>query len=437
MAESYAERRRAADEIVERANAHGVQADLEMMGASAARRESMPFVALQLPNGRTSHRFLLSPWDFDNVLASDFENFSVLGDYEAIWNKATGVIEIGVESESANAWQSPALNNRLSRIPGAELLDEMGQPIPTERIPPENLDMDEFAVALSWRLRVSHDQTQLQISSSSPVFSALFKNNISLTLEGLDVSTGNEALFQTLSIGNAFLFDLDLVHGIPLQFSRRRIQSLRRSSASKEQPLEFPRNRYPQQALEFYQYGRAASGLPLLEYLAYYQCIECFFPVFAKREVMGLVKNKLTHPAFDPHDDQALASLIEVAASEGRGAVTEREQLRATVRGCMDRQMVVDQLNYPSNGDHFTSRKQRIAGVSRIAVDADGEDIRDQIADRIYAIRCRIVHAKQGASRAFEDALLPTGPEASALGPDIELIQLVARSVILSQAERA
>jgi hypothetical protein len=51
-------------------------------------------------------------------------------------------------------------------------------------------------------------------------------------------------------------------------------------------------------------------------------------------------------------------------------------------------------------------------------------DMRRTATERIYDIRCRIVHAK--AEFDAEGPLLPTDPEAQYLGHDIDLIRYLA-----------
>lgn len=57
--------------------------------------------------------------------------------------------------------------------------------------------------------------------------------------------------------------------------------------------------------------------------------------------------------------------------------------------------------------------------------------IRESAADRIYDVRCRIVHSKE--SEAYGDAILPFSPEADLLAQhDIELVRFIARRVLVA-----
>jgi len=80
-----------------------------------------------------------------------------------------------------------------------------------------------------------------------------------------------------------------------------------------------------------YLYGRSATGLPLLQFLAFYQVLEYYFPIYSKMDVLSRVKSKLRDPRFDRADDADVNRLIGLASQVGKGGASEKEQLRLTV----------------------------------------------------------------------------------------------------------
>ena len=56
-------------------------------------------------------------------------------------------------------------------------------------------------------------------------------------------------------------------------------------------------------------------------------------------------------------------------------------------------------------------------------------DVRVDTANRIYEMRCRIVHTKDEDEL---DLILPTSPELSLLKNDLQLIEFVARKVLIA-----
>jgi hypothetical protein len=86
--------------------------------------------------------------------------------------------------------------------------------------------------------------------------------------------------------------------------------------------------------------------MPLLQFLAFYQCIEFFFPQFSRSETIAKIKNVLKDPAFDWAKDSDINVILN-ATLEGRGGLLleERKQLGTTLRECVDGTALRDFLN--------------------------------------------------------------------------------------------
>jgi len=79
----------------------------------------------------------------------------------------------------------------------------------------------------------------------------------------------------------------------------------------------------------------------------------------------------------------------------------------------------------------FLSAQTKSLTSMRIPINKPRADLRNEVADRIYDIRCKIVHTKGGGEGELE-LLLPFSKEAELLYYDIELIQYVARQVLIA-----
>jgi hypothetical protein len=82
----------------------------------------------------------------------------------------------------------------------------------------------------------------------------------------------------------------------------------------------------------------------------------------------------------------------------------------------------------------FFSKKTPLT-EKKISLENAEVDLRNQIADRIYDIRCKIVHTKF-SDEDSDDVLLPSSEETSRLHYDIDLLQyLASKSLIASSSE--
>ncbi len=68
----------------------------------------------------------------------------------------------------------------------------------------------------------------------------------------------------------------------------------------------------------------------------------------------------------------------------------------------------------------------------KLALGNQNADFRNDVADLIYDIRCKIVHTKGEEREGEFELLLPFSKEADLLQLDIELIQYLAQQVLMA-----
>jgi hypothetical protein len=142
----------------------------------------------------------------------------------------------------------------------------------------------------------------------------------SLTVRGVALKNHDDAREVLESYGNALLFQIDAKLGVSLQLVRERRREpvrLRRPRRGTGADLMFPQILYDHEPMSLYWYGRAAVGMPLLQFLAYYQVVEFYFPVYVQAEIRRRLKNILKDPAFTPHSDSQLSRLTGLFSSPG------------------------------------------------------------------------------------------------------------------------
>src|SRR5262249_41635905 len=80
----------------------------------------------------------------------------------------------------------------------------------------------------------------------------------------------------------------------------------------------------------------------------------------------------------------------------------------------------------------FFSNKQKGLTNHKLPIANKEADLRNDVADLIYDIRCKIVHTKGDGYEGDLELLLPFSKEAELLFHDIELLQYIARQVLIS-----
>jgi len=398
-----------------------------------------------IPNGRYTRWIDIGKSRARVIQSIGITPVVALGDYEAILYKDNYEIEAKLGSLTPRA---PVRYERLSRLPG--VIVNMDKP--------SDSDADEIVEASdSWTLPFVNDTDQ-EWSASIGIRSDRFRiycggpylrvNNITLKIVNPKVSRHDEALQLLEKVANAILFELDLCYGLAFRLARfgavertlvggasqARSHRLPASREISEEPPRLPRNSYPAKPLSLYWYARSAIGMPLLEYLAAYQILEYYFSTYFQRETLDRIKQELLDPRFSPQRDADLVRLLNLATPQGKSFGGEREQLKATIRACVSAAGLEDYLKEPARQEFF-SGKQAVKDVARIDLRNSAADIRDQVADRVYDIRCRIVHTKSGIGDRYPELLLPFSDEAASLAFDIQLIQYLAQRILIHRAQ--
>jgi hypothetical protein len=92
-------------------------------------------------------------------------------------------------------------------------------------------------------------------------------------------------------------------------------------------------------------------------------------------------------------------------------------------------------LTEDSDRRAFLSKKTEGLSSVRVPIADERTDLRELVADRIYDIRCRIVHTKETPDQEVE-VLLPFSKEADLLTDDIELVAFIARACLASASRQ-
>lgn len=383
--------------------------------------DSERYWIIDLPNGRQTRPLEVGDLDeaFTEILGIPFEEYTYLGPYEAVVHYATGTIEALVSA-------------RLSSF--STISARLGQPRKPldEPISPIHLDGSTIRADLS-----------LTLSEPTPVLVALTNARrarpFALTIQGLRVSQHDDALRVLQAVSDALLFQIDLATNIlPSLVRWRRDLPGPRFGRLAWDPvqLQFPSTEFDDAPMSLYRYACSASGMPLLQFLAYYQAIEYYFPVHSEADARRRVRAVLKDPLFRTERDSDLARILVLARGRGTGFGDERSQLKATLLECVDSASLRAFITERPEREAALAAKVKGLTDVKIPLANPAADIRDEVAERVYDIRCRIVHTKSSRPGSETEVLLPFSDGVSAMGHDLALVRYLAQRVLVASATR-
>jgi hypothetical protein len=358
----------------------------------------------------------VSIWDQNDLVALqgiNFEQFTFISNLQAICNYEKGTIEAAVQA-AGNSRPLPVVYKRLF---GMSIRDARKN---SAKISVESEDGQPYV-----ELGMSTAEYDALVSQSA--------STITMKVSDLKIRHHDEALECLTVIANSLLFQLDMISDLPLVL-KRVINHRRGAPAPDDVPvLTFPKVEFDSAPLSLYWYGRSATGMPLLQYLAFYQVIEFYFPRYSQSEAHRKLKSVLKDPTFRSEKDSDVAKLLAAIHVSKNGAFgDERSQLRAVLDECTfseDLKKFIASDKYRSSFFHVKTKTP----YHKVNVLSD-DDIRADVSRRIYEIRCKIVHTKSDSRDVEVKMLLPFSSEADQLRFDIELIQYVAQKVLIAGA---
>tara|TARA_R110000850_G_scaffold3709_4_gene17335 strand:- start:3005 stop:4120 length:1116 start_codon:yes stop_codon:yes gene_type:complete len=307
------------------------------------------YIAVGMPNGREKRWVHYgSLHNIKEILNTEFEKYTFLGDYVAIANYSLNTIEATISS--INGMPRSLLYRKLF---GETIGGEGGDPI----------ILEENHLGRTVKIEISEVTDIMLILAKAP-----FSRNgtLSIKISGVNISQHNQSLEILRKLSDSLFFQLDLKDGLALSLVRDRRNTkrpisgrIRRRKQPERVELEFPKIELDEGPSSLYWYGRGAMGMPLLQFLAFYQVIEYYYPTYSQEEVKRRIRSILKDPTFRTDRDGDIGKVLTALSGHGRGFGDERSQLRATINACVDANDLRDFLQENDERIEFFSAKQK------------------------------------------------------------------------------
>ncbi|WP_108822154.1 hypothetical protein [Dysgonomonas sp. Marseille-P4361] len=196
-----------------------------------------------------------------------------------------------------------------------------------------------------------------------------------------------------------------------------------------------PQYEYASAPISLYWYAKESINMPIFQYLAFYQTLEFYFPIYSSYEAKQKIQNIIKDPRFNPNNDVDISKIISTIknTSVGKSFGSERDQIKATIKVCIDNLELMSFFRAEENRfNFFAENKGKSIANQKISVKNTSSDLISEVAERIYEIRCRIVHSKSNDDN-FE-VLLPYSTEVQKLNYALKLIEYISRKVLITSS---
>ena len=367
--------------------------------------------------------------DLENILSFEFEEYRFVEKYNAVYS---------IKRQRISARTRPLANLPAMRFEWrrhslmALLLPPEAEKESAEKV----IDLRQEDESGSGRivLRFPSRQHKVMTGYGSQL------RSLELIMLNLKFENHDEAVKLLERLSDSLFLQIEAESGVSLELerTRRTVRGIGKINKveNKNPKYQFPRVEYDHDPMTFYRYAINAVQMPLMQYLAFYQTIEYYFPVYSQSAAKRAVRNVLKEPNFRVDREADVSKVLTAAKMVGsRGFGSEKSQLFETLKECVSEKEIKEYLMIDSDRKEFFSRDKNLK-VHRIPLDAPSIDVYKELAERIYEIRCRIVHTKLSDEGKDVSPLLPYTKEERYLRNDIELIKLIACKVICSSGSQ-
>jgi hypothetical protein len=141
----------------------------------------------------------------------------------------------------------------------------------------------------------------------------------------------------------------------------------------------------------------------------------------------------LKDPVFSADDENDIGKIVACVSGKLGRYVSENDLLRDTIRECVSEEEMVSEVSAEVLKEYF-KKDYRIVSPFRVSEENKEKEVREQVGERIYDIRCRIVHTKEDDKRG---RIIPFTREAALLREfDLPMIEGIVNKVLIANSKQ-
>ncbi len=372
--------------------------------------------------------------NIDTIVKCAFQKYRGIMNYEAIYSEELKCIEC--EVQAGYSYTGASVIEKLSRCLKKD--DEE-----KERRSPFRLILFEDE-----NIKVS-----LGPMSTELAFLSLFKrgrrhmydlsrytNRPSVRIENIECKKEVEARKILEKVTNSIFYQIDFLYSSTITLVSRRESGderlrkekgrLERNITVTELKLDYEYDEIP---MSLYWFAQNNNSSPYFRYLALYQVLEYYLPIYARENMKDRIRRLVKDPSFNINLDTDVLRLAEIVRIHNADSLgDERAQLALTIRKIVESEEVIAFIRAREYLSEYYSGKQWEDVSDKKLRISDKDGIISDLSARIYDIRCRIVHNK---ASEIDKKILPLTKAEGYLINDVELLLFIARKAIIANSK--
>lgn len=185
--------------------------------------------------------------------------------------------------------------------------------------------------------------------------------------------------------------------------------------------------------IDYFKVADQISYLPF-KFLCYYHILEYFLDKSAHLAIKRKLDAVLYQPDFDANSNSYIDEILIAFKEEGDRLKSDKIKIQRVLQEFLDREKIVGFIKALELKEHFYCNQkfefQTEVNLAPIKTDTDSQLFKT-LADRIYAIRCSIVHSNPDFGVKKGVPFVSTSSNLLILEKEIFLLEEIARTLII------
>jgi hypothetical protein len=269
------------------------------------------------------------------------------------------------------------------------------------------------------------------------------RRNWMITIENFKRTSADGLNNDLRNILNSVLFDFEYSFNLayePIELNslNKRIPRLKRPSLDvPNHPINFTYKKYIPELIQYYHLSEKVDYIPF-KYLCYFHIVEYFSDKSAYVVVAEQVKQLLLKPDFHLKTDNYIDRAINIFKKENEKHLTDKIKLTRVLQQFVNMTEFREYLDSTKLLDHF--QKEQVFNCSKPlkipALDfaSDGTFFQS-LTNRVYAIRCSIVHSNPDFDETKAVPFVHTSENVFRLNIEMALVYEISRNIVVKSSD--
>ena len=264
-------------------------------------------------------------------------------------------------------------------------------------------------------------------------------NKTILRIKGLNLNTFNIKEEDLKSLFNSVFFDIKCLrneyfevydyHFLSENYKIRK--SIYKQEASDKHKLVF--KKLIPELIEYFKVADQINYLPF-KFLCYYHILEYFLDKSAHLAIKRKLDSVLYQSDFDANSDKYIDEILQTFKDEGDRLKSDKIKIQRVLQEFLNKEKILDFIDKLDLKDHF-SKDQIFEFQTKVTLDQIKTDNNFQLfkslADRIYSIRCSIVHSNPDFGVKKGVPFVSSKANLSILEKEIYLLEEIGKALII------